>query len=188
MVAEREGQVQAAIARRNQLQGDLAQLSSKQASEPSVAADQSRLNRDYEVLKQQYDQLLAQREQVRLRNDVQNKTNAVQFKVIDPPSRSSVPEKPNRPLLLSVVLFVGLAAGVGVAFALGQLQTTFPTQGKLEQATGLPVLGAISEVVTGAEKARRRQRLVWLGGAAGALAGSYAVLIVVEFWQRSLVA
>lgn len=188
MVAEREGQVQAAIARRSQLQADIAQLSSKQASEPGVAADQARLNRDYEVLKQQYDQLLAQREQVRLRNDVQNKTNAVQFKVIDPPSRSSVPEKPNRPLLLSVVLFVGLAIGVGVAFALGQLQTTFPTQGKLEQATGLPVLGSISEVLNPVEKARRRQRLVWLGGGAGALAGSYAVLIIIEFWQRSLVA
>jgi polysaccharide chain length determinant protein (PEP-CTERM system associated) len=188
MVAEREGQVQAAIARRNQLQGDLAQLSSRQASEPGVAADQARLNRDYEVLKQQYDQLLGQREQVRLKNDVQNKTNAVQFRVIDPPSRSSVPEKPNRPLLLSVVLFVGLAAGVGAAFALGQLQTTFPTQSRLEQATGLPVLGAISEVLTAPEKARRRQRLIWLGGGASALAGGYAILMVVEFWQRSLVA
>jgi polysaccharide chain length determinant protein (PEP-CTERM system associated) len=188
MVAEREGQVQAAIARRNQLQGDLAQLSSRQASEPGVAADQARLNRDYEVLKQQYDQLLGQREQVRLKNDVQNKTNAVQFRVIDPPNRSSVPEKPNRPLLLSVVLFVGLAAGVGAAFALGQLQTTFPTQSRLEQVTGLPVLGAISEVLTAPEKARRRQRLIWLGGGASALAGGYAILMVVEFWQRSLVA
>jgi polysaccharide chain length determinant protein (PEP-CTERM system associated) len=188
MVAEREGQVQAALARRNQLQADLAQLSSKQASEPGVAADQARLNRDYEVLKQQYDQLLGQREQVRLKNDVQNKTNAVQFRVIDPPSRSPVPEKPNRPLLLSVVLFLGLAIGVGAAFALGQLQTTFPTQGRLEQATGLPVFGSISEVVSAAERAKRRQRLVWLGGAGSALAGGYAILMVVEFWQRSLVA
>ena len=188
MLAEREGQVQAALARRNQIQSDLAQLSSKQASEPGVAADQARLNRDYEVLKQQYDQLLGQREQVRLRNDVQNKTNAVQFRVIDPPSRSSVPEKPNRPLLLSVVLFAGLAAGVGVAFALGQLQATFTTQSRLEQATGLPVLGSISEVLSPADRSRRRQRLVWLGGASGALAGGYAILMAVEFWQRSLVA
>jgi polysaccharide chain length determinant protein (PEP-CTERM system associated) len=188
MVAEREGQLQAATARRNQLQADMAQLTSKQASEPGVAAEQARLNRDYEVLKQQYDQLLGQREQVRLRNDVQNKTNAVQFRVIDPPSRSTVPEKPNRPLLLSVVLIVGLGAGVGVAFALGQLQTTFPSQNRLEQVTGLPVLGAITEVLSAGEKARRRQRLVWLGGGVSALAGGYAILMVVEFWQRSLVA
>ena len=132
--------------------------------------------------------MLGQREQVRLRNDVQNKTNAVQFRVIDPPSRSIVPEKPNRPLLLSVILIVGIGAGIGAAFALGQLQTTFPTQSRLEQVTGLPVLGAITEVLSAGEKARRRQRLVWLGGGASALAGGYAVLMVVEFWQRSLVA
>jgi polysaccharide chain length determinant protein (PEP-CTERM system associated) len=188
MVAEREGQVQAAMARRAQLQGDLAQLGSKQASEPGVAADQARLNRDYEVLKRQYDKLLEDREQLRLRSDVETKTVAIKFRIIDPPRRSSVPEKPNRPLLLSVVLFVGIAAGIGAAFALGQLQTTFPTQVRLEQVTGLPVLGAIGEVLTAPEKRRRRQRLVWLGGASGALAGGYAILMVVEFWQRSLVA
>ena len=32
-----------------------------------------------------------------------------------------------------------------------------------------------------------RQRLAWLGGGAGALLGGYAVLMLVEFWQRSAV-
>jgi hypothetical protein len=50
------------------------------------------------------------------------------------------------------------------------------------------VLGSISEVVGTAERAKRRQRLVWLGGAGSALAAGYAILMVVEFWQRSLVA
>jgi succinoglycan biosynthesis transport protein ExoP len=54
--------------------------------------------------------------------------------------------------------------------------------------TGLPVLGTVSEVVLPAERRRRRQRLVWLGGAAAALAACWAVLILVEFWQRSSVA
>jgi hypothetical protein len=30
--------------------------------------------------------------------------------------------------------------------------------------------------------------VVWLGGAGAALAASYAILILVEFWQRSTVA
>ncbi|MDB5719764.1 MAG: chain-length determining protein, partial [Alphaproteobacteria bacterium] len=69
-----------------------------------------------------------------------------------------------------------------------QLQATFATQGRLEQATGLPVLGSISDVLSPADRSRRRQRLVWLGGATGALAGGYAILMAVEVWQRSLVA
>jgi hypothetical protein len=125
---------------------------------------------------------------VRLRGDIRTKTDAVQVKVIDPPSKPTVPAAPNRPLFLTLILLVSLGAGAGAAFAKGQLQSTFATQGRLEQATGLPVLGAVSEVFTPERKAQHRQRLKWFAGAGGALAASYALLMVVEFWQRSTVA
>ncbi|MGZ8306214.1 MAG: XrtA system polysaccharide chain length determinant [Allosphingosinicella sp.] len=188
MVAEKEGQVNAAATRKAQLQSDLAQLGTRQASEPGVAAEQERLNRDYDVLKKQYDKLLEDRAQVRLRSDVRSQTDAVKFKVIDPPSQPSVPMTPNRPLLLTLILFVGLGAGAGAAYMLGQIQTTFPTQTRLADATGLPVLGSIGQVFTDAARARHRQRLLWLGGGAGALGAAWAVLLAVEFWQRSTVA
>jgi polysaccharide chain length determinant protein (PEP-CTERM system associated) len=188
LIAEKEGQVQAASTRKAQIQSDLAQLSSRQANEPGVAAEQARLNRDYEVLKRQYDKLLEDREQVRLRSDVQSKTDSVKFRVIDPPSSPRIPTAPNRPLLLSLILFAAIAGGIGIAFVRGQLQTTFPTQARLEAATGLTVLGTISEVVTAAGKMRTRKHLVWLAGGTGALAASWALLMAVEFWQRSTVA
>jgi hypothetical protein len=180
--------VNAAATRKAQLQSDLSQLGTRQASEPGVAAEQERLNRDYDVLKKQYDKLLEDRDQVRLRTDVRSQTDAVKFKVIDPPSQPSVPLTPNRPLLLTLILFVGLAAGAGAAYVLGQIQTTFPTQTRLAEATGLPVLGSISEVRTEAARTQHRQRLLWLGGGAGALGAAWAVLLAVEFWQRSTVA
>jgi hypothetical protein len=188
MVAEKEGQVNAAATRKAQLQGDLAQLGARQASEPGVAAEQERLNRDYDVLKKQYDKLLEDRDQVRLRTDVRSQTDAVKFKVIDPPSQPSVPLTPNRPLLLTLILFVGLGAGAGAAFVLGQIQTTFPTQTRLADATGLPVLGSIGEVFTDAKRSKHRQRLVLLGGGGAALGAAWALLMAVEFWQRSTVA
>ena len=188
LMGEREAQLAAATTRRNQLQSDLAQLSSRQSTEPGLAAEQTRLTRDYEVLKTQYDQLLANREQVRLRRDVQASTSPLNVNVVEPPSVPSVPAAPNRPIFLTLVLFVALGAGVGAAFVAGQLQTTFPTPQRLIQVTGLKVLGTISEVVTAAERARRRQRLLWLGGAGSALVASYAVLILIEFYQRSGVA
>ncbi len=184
MLSEREAQLAASTARRNQLQSDLAQLSARQSSEPGVAAEQDRLNRDYEVMKQQYDQLLANREQVRLRGEVATRTSPLNIQVIEPPSVPGVPAAPDRPIFLTAVLILALGAGVGVAFVVGQLQTTFPTQNRLADVTGLPVLGTLSEVVTPAERTDRRKRLAWFGGAGAALAGSYALLILVEFWQR----
>jgi len=188
MVSEREASAAAATARRNQLQSDLAQLTSRQSTEPGLAAEQSRLTRDYDVLKQQYDTLLANREQVRLRSDVQTRTSPLNIQVVEPPSVPGVPAAPNRPVFLTVVLILGLGAGVAAAFVAGQLQTTFPTQNKLAEVTGLKVLGTVSEILTAPARARRRQRLIWLGGASAALGASWAVLILVEFWQRSSVA
>jgi len=185
MMGEREATLGAATARRNQLQSDLAQLTSRQSTEPGLAAEQSRLTRDYEVLKQQYDTLLGNREQVRLRSDVQTRTSPLNIQVVEPPSVPSVPAAPNRPIFLTLVLVVALGAGVAAAFVAGQLQTTFPTPQRLVQVTGLKVLGTVSEVVNAAERLRRRQRLYWLAGTGGGLAASYAVLIVIEFWQRS---
>jgi polysaccharide chain length determinant protein (PEP-CTERM system associated) len=188
LVAEREGQVAAAMSRKNQLQADMAQLAARQTAEPEVVAEQTRLNRDYEVLKRQYDKLLEDREQLRLRSDVNSKTDSMLFQIVDRPSIPTAPAFPNRPLLLTLILIVAIGGGVAAAFVAGQLQTTFPTQNRLEQVTGLPVLGTVSQIFNAEQRAQQKQRLLWLAGGGGALVASYAALMVVEFWQRSTVA
>jgi len=188
MMAEREAMLGAATARRNQLQADLAQLSARQSSEPSLAGQQTELQSNYNSLKTQYDQLLANREQVRLRGDINSRTSPLSINVVEPPAVPGAPAAPNRPLFLTLVLIVALGAGVAAAFVAGQLQTTFPTAQRLIQVTGLKVMGTVSEVVNAAERSRRRKKLVLLGGTVVALGGAWVVLMLVEFWQRSGVA
>ena len=188
MQAEKQATVAALAARRAQLQGDMAQFTSKQIEEPGVAAEQARLNRDYDVLKAQYDKLLGDREDVRLRSDVATKTDSISFRVIDPPYLPRVPVAPNRPLLLALVLVLGIAGGIGAAFAKAQLRTSYATAERLAKASGLPVLGAISEVLTPTKIVERRKRLVWFASGVGALAGCFALLLLVEFVQRGLMA
>ncbi|WP_417612064.1 XrtA system polysaccharide chain length determinant [Parasphingorhabdus sp.] len=188
MRAERQASIAALQARKNALQADMAQLASKQTMEPGVAAEMSRINRDYEVLKNQYDQLLADREQIKLRGQVESETDSVQFRVIDPPSSPRSPAAPNRPLLLAVVLIAGIGGGIGTAFALGQLQTTYPTADKLEKASGLPVIGSVSEILTNAQRAIQKKKLRIFYGTSGALFGVFGMLMIVEFIQRGMVA
>ena len=188
MLAEKEALVGAANARKAQLLSELNQMAARQASEPGVVAEQDRLTRDYEILKRQHDKLLEDREAVRLRGDVAAQTGAVQFKVIEPPSRPTIPATPGRPLLLTLILIAGVGAGMAAAFAAAQLRTTFPTAKRLAETTGLPVLGTVSEVVTAPLAAARRKQLAWLTGGGGALAGCYALLMIVEMIQRAQVA
>ncbi|MEQ1548812.1 MAG: XrtA system polysaccharide chain length determinant [Chakrabartia sp.] len=188
MQAEKQANVSALSARKQQLQSEMAQYSARRIEEPGVAAEQERLNRDYDVVKVQYDKLLADREDIRLRGQMQASTSAVKFRVLDPPSRPRTPSAPDRPLMLTGVLLAGLAAGVGAAFALSQLQTGFVTANRLAKVSGMTVLGTITEVLTPEQRgAGRRKHKLFAGGAA-ALASVYVLLLVVEMIQRSSVA
>lgn len=186
MQAERAATVQALSTRKAQLQADLNAMMAKQVDEPGIASEQEKLDRDYEVLKTQYDKLLADREEIRLRGEVKSETGSVQFRVINPPSVPTAPTAPNRPLLLLGVLILGIGAGVGVAFAMGQLKGTFPTAARLERAIGLPVAGSISQAVSATQVAVEKQRMKWFAGASGGLAAVCLLLIVVEFVQRGM--
>ncbi len=186
MQADKAATVAALNQRRSQIQGDLAQLQSKIAEEPGVAAEQGQIDREYQVLKDQYDKLLTDREQVKLQGQAQSATDAVKFSVIDPPTQPRTPTAPNRPLLLTGVLVAGLGAGVAAAFVLAQLRTTFSTASRLEKASGMPVIGSIGEVVTAAQTAMRRKKLTLFAGGVAALGLAWLGLVGVEFVQRGM--
>lgn len=188
MQGDRQGAVNALVARKRQLQSDLDALNAKLTQNPEVAAEQGDIDRSYSVLKQQYDQLLTQREQTALRSRAQNQTDAVKFSVIDPPTSPRTPTAPNRPMLLTGVLVLGLLGGLGAAFAVGKVQSTFPTAQRLERASGMAVIGSIGEMVTRAQAEERARKLKWLAGGGGALIGCYFVLLGVEMIQRGIAA
>ena len=129
----------------------------------------------------------ADREDVRLRGQVQTQTDAIKFSVIDPPSAPRAPAAPNRPLLLTLVLLAAIGGGIAAAFALGHLKTTYPTASRLERASGLPVIGTISEVIRTGDHSFRKKRMRQFAGGAAALIGVWALLMMVEFVQRSMV-
>ncbi len=170
------------------LQTDIAQLTSRQINDPQIAAEAQRIGRDYDVLRQQYDKLLRDREELRLRGEVRTEREAIKFEVVDPPTTPRKPIAPNRPLLLLAVLVAGVGAGVGGAFALGQVRSTFATTAKLERATGLPVLGAITRTMTDAARDVAQRRFKYFLAGSAALAGLFVLLLAVEFVQRGMVA
>lgn len=186
--ADRQASVAALSARKTALQSDLAAMAAKQASEPGVASELARINRDYAVLKEQYDKLFADREQVKLRGQVATETDSIKFELIEPPISPRAPAAPNRPLLLIFVLFAGIAGGIGATFALSQLQGSYATSEALERASGLPVIGSLSHMLTGPQRAARKQKMKYFMGSSGALIAVFLLLLVVEFVQRGSVA
>jgi polysaccharide chain length determinant protein (PEP-CTERM system associated) len=139
---------------------------------PEIAAQLSKLNRDYDVTKKAYDELLNRRESAKIGSDLQTQTQTVQFRVVDPPAAPLKPVAPKRPLLLAVVLIGGLIAGGAFAFLLTQIDDSILTVRQLKELVPLPVLGGISLVTTAAQK---RQRFV---GALGFVAASLGLVVI----------
>lgn len=186
MQAERAAQVAALTNRKAQIEADINAFDQKIAGDPAAAQEQAEIDRNYQVLKAQYDKLLADREQVKLRSQAATQTDAVKFNVVDPPTEPRAPTAPNRLLLLTGVLIVGLGGGVAAAFGLSQLAGTFPTAKKLEKASGMPVIGSIGEVVTAAQIALRRKRLQMFAAATGGLVFAWVALLGLEIFQRGM--
>ena len=156
--------------RRNQAAVDKWQGLAKEV--PEIAAQLSKLTRDYDVTKKAYDELLNRRESAKIGSDLQTQTQTIQFRVVDPPASPLRPVAPKRPLLLAMVLIGGIIAGGAFAFLLTQIDDSILSVRQLKELVPLPVLGGISLVTTEAQK---RQNMV---GALGFLAATLGLIVV----------
>ena len=143
---------------------------------PTVQAQSSNLNRDYDVLRKNYEELLARRESMRLSDAADTEADKVKIEVIDPPQVPQIPVSPRRPLMLSFVLLAGLGSGVGSVLLLGRLDRSFRSIKDL-RALGYAVAGSISLL---AVTSGRRSGRVGIAGACvavGLLCLAYGGLI-----------
>lgn len=159
-------------------------LSAIAHGEPNLEARYLNLNRDYDVLRKNYDELLARREGMRIATAAQVRASNVKMVIIDPPQVPQVPVAPLRVPLSIGVLVAGLAAGVGVVFAMMALDQSFHSIVEL-RAMGRPVLGAISLAALPPTLAVRLRSAAIFGSAIG---GLVVVLggVLVHFAQRGV--
>lgn len=135
-IASLERQIEETTTRVNRLESLLRTV-------PQVQNEFANLNRDYDVLQRNYQDLIARREALQIAMAARRDADRVRLEVIEPPTVPLKPEAPNRLLLITGVLVIGLGAGAALALVLGQFDTSFYTLRDLRQF-GLPVLGAIS--------------------------------------------
>jgi protein tyrosine kinase modulator len=147
---------------------------------PEVEADLKRLNRDYDVTKAQYEELLGRLESARLSEQAEQSSDDIKFKIIDPPVASLLPVAPNRPLFLTIVLVVALGVGGALAFLQNQLAPVFTSRRRLAELTRVPVLGTVTFVQTGRQRASARIGAVVFSGALFGLVVAYGLTVFLQ--------
>ncbi len=147
-------------------------------SVPRIEGEYTQMMRDYGVYQKNFGALLDRRETATLTSEVETKTDSVDFRVVDPPRVEGKPVWPNRPFLVTVAPFGGLALGGVLAFLLGQLRPTVLSRRQLNELTGLPLLGAVTMIQTDEMRQRARKLNYVYFAATGALFIAYLGQIV----------
>lgn len=146
---------------------------------PEIEAEEKRLNRDYGVIKANYEQLLERRESARISQDRETGMQLAKFRIVEPPQVPTAPEGPDRMLLLTAVIPIAAAAGIGLTILLPLLRDSYFDMRRLRSDFGLAVVGAVSYV--------RKPRAMWgslrlvaFAGGLAALVLAYGLLLSVE--------
>jgi polysaccharide chain length determinant protein (PEP-CTERM system associated) len=176
-MATAEANVASMQARVNEFQRRLDTLKASANRIPQIDAEFTQLARDYDVNKKQYDSLLARRESAALTGDMEANNNVMNFKIIDPPQVPSKPVAPNRPLLVSAVLVVAIAAGVLIAFLMSQIKPAIGDERRLRLVTGLPVFGTVVMALSESQKRQRKGRAILFLASLLGLLSVYATLL-----------
>lgn len=120
---------------------------------PAIEAEYKRLDRDYTVLKSNHDELLSRLQSARIASAADENSDRQKLQITDPPRIAQLPVQPKRPFLISIILLVGLSAGIGTTFGLKYLDHSFRTPQMLSEFQ-LPVLGSISLLADGPARQR----------------------------------
>jgi hypothetical protein len=115
---------------------------------PTVVAQLQRLERNNRETTEIYQRLTASRDSLALRKTLDNGGQGLEYTVYERPRKALVPTDPPRMLLILAAIVIAFGVGGFLALVMTFLEKTYTQLSDLEEAFGLPVLGAIGQVQT----------------------------------------
>lgn len=182
-VAEHQTRIASMNRRAAQLQSKIEGLRLAVREIPVIESEFTRLQREYELVRTNHAALVSRRESARFAEELDTKTEPVQFRVVEPPNMPASPDAPNRPLLRAGALSGGLGVGVVFALFLSVVLQTIGTRQELEDFFRLPVVGSITVVPRPRDVWHRRtENLAFFGVLAGLFGAALLVHAGLPEW------
>ena len=168
------------------IKNKIARLESKVDLIPQIEAEDTALNRDYEITKRKYEELLTRKEAADLSRRADVSAEDLQFRVIEPPLLPKRPSGPNRLILYTAVLVVGFGSGIGIAFLVSQLSPVLIRPKQLLSLSDYPIWGTVTHLNSESIKRTNRIRLIIFLLSSGTLVAIYAILVAADIMNINL--
>lgn len=166
--------------RRQNYQDKLDELEQKLDLIPDIEAKQTALNRDYGITKQKYEELLTRKESADLSRKADLSAEEVQFRIVEPPVVPLKPTGPKRAIFYTVILILGFAVGIVIAFLVSQLNPVVVNANVLTELTQRPVFGLVTDTNVEAIRSRDKKRLYVFMASSIVVIGIYLVFMATE--------
>lgn len=143
-----------------------------------ISAQFANLDRDYDLVHKTYQELLARRESAKLSQSVNDEQSSINVRIVEPPKKAAFPVAPNRPLLNSAVILVGLLAGIATAIALSINAGRFFAKEQLAAEFDYPIIGVVGRLARADDALNTRRAYTALAACTGLLLCGYVVVLV----------
>jgi polysaccharide chain length determinant protein (PEP-CTERM system associated) len=144
-LADSQAQIPVLKQRLDKVTQDYEQAVALSADLPEISAKSQDIDRDYDVIKKNYDELVQRRESANLSQAADDRADRTQFRIVNPPQAPIYPAFPDRLVLYTAVLLLGIIGGAAAPLVMAQLRPTFGSSARLREL-GLPVIGAVTHV------------------------------------------
>jgi len=158
---------------RKDLEKEISSLKTSQVSAPGSSANPSQpsddgfykvallstvLARDLNVNQTIYNMLLQRLETAKISKRLEASREGTRYTVLDPARVPLAPIKPNKVLITLLGVFLGGALGAGIIVLMEFVDTSFIGVDEAKAILKLPILGAISKIITAEDIAREKAK------------------------------
>lgn len=138
-----EAKVTGIRSRAEEYERRVARLQESIGTIPRMEVELAKLNREYDFQRDNYQTLLMRREGALMADRLEHAKD-LKLSILEAPRDPVHPVSPQRLVLNTLVLALGIAAGVGLALLISQIDPVIYSRRDLLKVAALPVLGTVS--------------------------------------------
>ena len=171
--------IRAAAARQDiaRIETQIAEYEQRLAATPRVAEQLAALERERDHLADSYQDFSARQLEAEVAKEMELGQKGEQFRILEEAVAPPEPTSPNRPLIILLGVFLGLASGAGIAVLLEATDSSFHGPHDLQVDLKIPVLASIPAIELESDIIANRRRRLKHGFAVAALV---AIVITVS--------
>ncbi len=145
-------------ARQSEIKSAVDELLKRVKDIPEKELEKSRLVREKRVNESIYTMLLNKLETAKITKNLEVKSEGTRFEILDSPGVPTKPIKPKKNKLMFLGLVFGILFSSGLVFAVEYADHSFRGIEDAKEFSKIPLLGAISEIVTTDEMRKKKHR------------------------------